>query len=101
MDDAEHDFVADTQGDGYAEMRDAVEEIHGAIDGIDDPVAVGVLVSSDAFLAIECIGGARGEEDAGDQILGFFVEREFDVVMMRFIDREGFAEMFAEEFSGF
>ena len=101
VNDAEDDFVADAQGDGDAEVGDAVEEIDGAIDGIDDPMAVGVLISGYTFLAIERVGGAGSEEDVGDEVLGFLVEREFDIVVMRFIDREGFAEMFAEEFSGF
>lgn len=101
VDDTEHDFVADTKGDGDAEVWDAVEEIHCAIDGIDDPLAVGVLVSSDTFLAVERVGGATVEEDVGDEVLGFLVEREFDVVMMCFIDRERLAEMFAQEFSCF
>ena len=101
VNDAEDDFVADAQGDGDAEVGDAVEEIDGAIDGIDNPVTVGVLISGDTFLAIERVGGAGSEEDVGDEVLGFLVEREFDIVVMRFIDREGFAKMFAEEFSGF
>lgn len=101
VDDAEDDFVADPQGDGDAEVWDAVEEIHGTIDGIDDPVAVRILVSGNAFFAIERVIGTGGEQDVGDEVLGFLIECELDVVMMRFIDREGLSEMFAEEFSGF
>jgi len=55
----------------------------------------------DTFLAVERVGGATVEEDVGDEVLGFLVEREFDVVMMCFIDRERLAEMFAQEFSSF
>lgn len=101
VDDAEDDHAIDAQGDGDAEVRDAVEEIHRAIDGVDDPLAVGILVSGDAFLAIDRVVRATEEEDVGDEVLGFLVERELDVVVMSFIDSEGLAEMFAEEFSCF
>ena len=59
MDDAGDDLAIDAQGDGDAEVRDAVEEIYRAVDGIDDPLAVGVLVSGDAFLAVEGVPVAR------------------------------------------
>ena len=101
VDDTEDDHAIDAQSDGDAEVRDAVEEIHRAIDGIDDPLALGILVSGDAFFAVKRIVRASEEENVGDEVLGFLVEREFDVVVMLFIDREGFTEMFAKEFSSF
>ena len=58
VDHADDDFPGDAQGDGDAEMGDAVEVVHGAVDGIDDPLAVGVLVAGDAFLAVERVAGA-------------------------------------------
>ena len=39
VNDANDDFTCDAEGDGNAEMGDAVKEIHGAVDGIDDPLA--------------------------------------------------------------
>lgn len=39
MDDADGDFTGDAQGDGDAEMGDAVEKIHGSVDRVDDPLA--------------------------------------------------------------
>jgi len=47
VDDAGDDLAIDAKGDGNAEVRDAVEEIDRAIDGIDDPLAVGGLIASE------------------------------------------------------
>ena len=101
VDDAYDDLAFDAEGDGDAEVGDAVEEIHGAIDGIDDPLARGGLVAGDAFFAVECIGGAGIEQDLGDEILRGFIELQFDVVVGGFIDDGELAEFFAQEFSGF
>ena len=88
MDHADDDLTIHAECDGNAEMGDAIEEIHRAIDGIDDPLSGGILVSGDSFLAIESVSGTSGEEDIGDEILGFFVERELDVVMQRLIHHQ-------------
>lgn len=82
-------------------MRNAVEEIHRAINRIDNPLAGGLLVARDAFFAVECIARASPEKNAGDEILRFLVERELDVVIRGFIDCGGAAEVLAEKFSRF
>ena len=36
-DDAQHDFAVDGAADGDAGQRVAVHEVHGAVDGVNDP----------------------------------------------------------------
>src|SRR5690606_4121449 len=76
VDDADHDLAGDAEGDGDAEMGDAVEEIHRAVDGIDDPLAVAVGVAAEAFLAVEGVAGAGAEENVLDELLRLLVEGE-------------------------
>ena len=64
-----YDLVPLAQRDRDAEMRDAVEEIHRAIDGIDDPLEGAGLVAGDAFLAIDGVIREVLQEQAGDELL--------------------------------
>jgi hypothetical protein len=101
VNDADDDFAFDAQGNRDAEMRDAIEKIHCAINGIDDPLAVGFLIASDAFFSIERVTGAGIEQDLGDQVLGSFIELELDIVVRGFIDHRELAEFFVQQFSRF
>ena len=58
VDDAGHQLAFALQRDGDGEMRHAVHEVGGAVDGIDDE-AVGLVLAFDhaAFLAQEAVAG--------------------------------------------
>ena len=99
MNHAHHNFAGDAQRDRHAEVRNAIEKIHRAIDRVDDPLPVGVLVASDALLAVERVAGPRAEQDAGDQLLRFLVERQLDVVLRRLVDRGIAAEVLSQKFA--
>src|SRR4051812_44233187 len=88
------------QRDGDAEVRDAVEVIHRAVDGVDDPLVGAGLVSGDAFLAEDRVLRKAGEQHARDEILRTDVELELDVVRLKRIHLEAAAEVFAEELAG-
>jgi len=81
-------------------MGDAVEEVHGAIDGIDDPLIGAGLIAGEAFLAIDGVIVEVIEDHLGDEGLGLDVELELDVVSLHGIDVEGGAEVGAKKFSG-
>ena len=88
VDHTDDDLVVHAERDGDAEMGDAVEVVHRAVDGIDDPLAAGGLVPGDAFLSVKGIARACAEEDGGDEILGFLVEGQLDVVVMGLIHNQ-------------
>ncbi len=78
-------------------MRDAVEEVHRAVDGIDDPLVFAVLVAADAFLAVDGVVGIAGEQERLDERLRALVEFELDVVGEVFIDLLLKAEVRAQQ----
>jgi hypothetical protein len=82
-------------------MRDAVEKVYGAIDGIDDPLMLGGLVAGKSLFAIDGMAGELLKDDPGDEILGLFVESEFQVVGESFIDFFNFVEVCPEKFARF
>ncbi len=81
-DDADLDFLVEPSGDGDAEVGDSVEVVHGAVDGIDDPLPRAGLVSGDAFFAIDGMVGKCLEDDVSDEVLALNVEVELDVVLV-------------------
>ncbi len=66
---ADNDFARETQRDRDAEMRNAVEIIHGAIERIDDPLVFAGLVAHDSFLAVKRMLGKFFQKQLGDQLL--------------------------------
>jgi hypothetical protein len=50
-------------------------------DRLHDPLPRGIGVSGNAFLAVKRIAGAGGEQDVRNEILGFLIECELDVVV--------------------
>ena len=101
MNDAHDDFTRHAEGDGNAEMWNSIEKIYGAIDGIDDPLTVGILISCDALLAVKRVARTGTEQDSGDEVLGLLIECQFDVVIRGFINLHVSAEVQAKEFSRF
>lgn len=101
VDDACEDIFALAHGDGDAEVGDAVEEVDGAIDGVDDPLAVGVLITAEAFFAIEGVVGEVGGDASEDEVLGLAVELELEVVMEGLIDGLVLVEVVAEKLACF
>ena len=81
-DDADLDFLVEASGDGDAEVGDAVEVVHGAIDGIDDPLPRAGLVPRDAFFAVDGMVGECLEDDVRDEVLALNIEVELDVVLV-------------------
>ena len=55
-------------------MWDTVEVVHCAIDGIDNPLEVTLLIAGDTFFAVEGVIGEFCEQDFGEEILCFTVE---------------------------
>ena len=100
VDHSEDGFAVVAEGDGDAEVRDAVEEIDGAVDGVDDPLPRGGLVAGGAFLAEDDVVRASGEDSGFEEDLGFAVEGEFDVVGEFFIDLKIAAEGFFQGDAG-
>ncbi len=86
--------------DRNAEVRDAVEIIHRAVQRIDDPLEFAVGISAHAFLAVDRVVGETREDDLRDEFLRALVEFEFDVVRGERIDVEFAAEIFAQQRTG-
>ena len=89
VDHPDDDFSAQTQRDRNAKMRDAVEEIHRAIERIDDPLMIARLVADDSFFAIKRVLRKTFEQDFCDQILGQHIDLELDVVRGRALTVSG------------
>ena len=72
--------AVDRGGDGHGVLRDAVEEVHGAVDRVDDP---GRPRSSEAAAAPSSptnpSSGSRGHQPVEDQPLGGLVDLGDDV----------------------
>lgn len=100
VDDAGYDFLAVSEGDGDAEVGDAVEEVDGAVDGIDDPLIVGFLIAADAFFAIEGVVGELAGDALKDEVLGFAVELELEVVVLSFVDIFGLMKVVVKKLAG-
>lgn len=101
VDHAHQDIFPSSQGDGDAEMGDAVEEVDGAINGIDDPLVIGILVAAEAFFAIEGVVGITGGNAGEDELLGLTVELELEVVVHGFIDRLVLVKVVTKELAHF
>ena len=57
-----------------AEVRDAVEIIHCAVERIDDPLKLACLVAADAFLAIDRVVGETLQDHPRDEFLRLDIE---------------------------
>ena len=80
-------------------MGDAVEVVHGAINGIDNPLGVAGLIAGVAFLALDAVVRKSLQQDAGDEFLAADIKVKLDVVLEHLIDHEIGAEIFALEFA--
>jgi hypothetical protein len=81
------------------EMRDSVEIIHRAIQGIDDPLVFS-RASPHPFFPENGVTAMSRQDVCLDELLGAAVEFQFDVMRMHGIDLEGLFEIFAEKSSG-
>ena len=81
-------------------MGDAVEEVHGPVDGIHDPLQGGALLPADAFLPVDGVVGVGFEEDGGDEVLRLAVEGQLHVVVLGLVDGLLLVEVRAEEGAG-
>ena len=81
-------------------MRNAVEIIYGAVERIDDPLMIALLVAHDSFFAIERVLGKFFQERFGDQFLGAHIDLELDVVRRGRIDAERLLKMVPKQFAG-
>jgi hypothetical protein len=103
VDDTDEELVGvfATGGDGDAEVGDAEEVVHGAVDGIDDPFDVAIAADVGiAFLAEDEVVGVAVENELHDEFLAANVHFEFDVMALHFIDGEVRAEVFFDELAG-
>ena len=72
--DAGDDRAVDLGGDRDAEARVAVEEVHGAVDGVDQPAHPGAAPAAAALLAEDRVGGPGLQQPADDQPLDGLVD---------------------------
>ncbi len=100
IDDAGDVFAIPFSGDGNAEVGDAVEVVHGAINGVHDPLSIAVRITGVAFFSFDAVVREGFEQDLGDEVLAADIEIELDVVLEHFINGEHGAEVFPLEFSG-
>ena len=103
VDDADEEVVGvfATGGDGDAEVGDAEEVVHGAIDGVDDPFDIAFTADIGVtFLAEDEVVGVTVEDELHDEFLATNVHFEFDVMALHFVDGEVGAEIFFDEFAG-
>jgi hypothetical protein len=99
MDHAGEEFIVAADGNGRGEMGDAIEVVHCAVQGVDNPLAV-TRSSSDALFSEDGMVGVPSQDVIFDEALGAAVEFQFDVVRLHGIDFERLFEIFAEKFSG-
>ncbi|CEG09415.1 hypothetical protein BN961_02841 [Afipia felis] len=80
VDHAGDDRALALQGDRDRELRNAVQEVRGAVERVDDPCValVGALAGA-AFLAEEAIAGARLDEVVVEHLLGAAVGRRDEI----------------------
>ena len=80
-----------------------MREVHRAVDGVDDPLDLGLGIAGIigvAFLADAAGLGKVVEQDAVNEVLAFHVGGELDVVGEGFVDVEFVPEGLAESFAG-
>ena len=88
-------------GNGYGEVRDAVEKVHGPVDRIDDPLVGGCLVTADSLLSVNGVLGEGGQDALLNQGLGASVEFQLDIVGFGGINGELTLEVAADHRAGF
>ena len=101
VDDAGQDVFAFADGDGDAEVGDAVEEVDGAVDGVDDPLEFGVLIAAESFFAVEGVVWELFGDALEDEVLALAVELQLEVVVEGFVDGFVLMKIVAEELSCF
>ena len=101
MDDSHENIFSLSKRDGDAEVGNAVKEIYGAIDGVDDPLVFGVLIAAETFFAVQGVIWVVGSDTSKDEILSFAVEFQLEVMMLRFIDGFVLMKMVAKELAYF
>ena len=99
IDDPGKDFILlpATHRDRSAEVRDAVEIIHRAVERIDDPLELARLIATDAFLAVDRVVREACEEDPRDEVLRLHVECQLDVVRRELVDLAFGKKVFLQE----
>ncbi len=88
VDDAEDQLARVAEGDRDTVVGDAVEEVHGAVDGVDDPLPRAGLVAGDAFLAEDGVVGKGGQQVFADGVLALDVELDLDIEFLLLVDDE-------------
>ena len=82
-----------TQGNADAEMRDAVEVVHRAIDRIDDPLKGAGLIPRQPLLPVNGMIRKRLQQNPLDHFLTAHIEFQLDVVFLHFIHHRHLAVM--------
>ena len=83
IDDPGADAAGGADGDGAAPEGQAMREIDGAVDRIDDPLAAAVVgpgIGAGGFLAEDAVIGKAPAQDRFGDRLGFQVEPELDIM---------------------
>ena len=89
VDHAQHDARALHQGDADGIGREVVNEIGGAVEGIDNPAVLLIGIGGRAFLGDETGLGQQLAQGADDELLRLFVDIRHVVVGMLTLDALG------------
>jgi len=89
VDDGVFQASADLAGDRDREYREAVEEIRGAVERVDDPDGL-VLAAASALLGQERVRGVVAADAGDDLLLGGLVDLGDEVVAPLGVDGERF-----------
>jgi len=98
---ADNDFTLFSQGDGNAEVRDAIEVIDGPINRIDDPLKIGGMVfSASPSSPDDGVVWETSPEAIRDQRLRANIKLQLDIVSFFDVHFERSAEVFANQGAG-
>src|SRR4051794_27707483 len=81
-------------------MRDAVKEIYGAVDRIDDPFVLTVRRGGRTFFAEHRVAWEMPKQGFCDEVLRAFVELKLDVVRFFGVHDQLLAKMHADQIAG-
>ena len=87
-------------GDRDGEVGDAVEEVHGAVNRIDDPLVGSIRITPHSLLPIDRMVGKNPQHNGLDQCLRAAVKLQLDVVGLGGINIQFFPEMAAYKSAG-
>jgi hypothetical protein len=80
-------------------MRDPVIIVHRSVEGVDDPLVLGGLVTNDSLFAIERVLREFAQEQIRDELLRAHIDLELNVVRGDLIHAQGLVKILAQQFT--